>query len=219
MAVCAIIDVCGPCRAKRNLSMTTCSALVVDDHPLVAESVAALILSVAPTAFVERRETLRSCATLASRDIPMNLVVADLSLPDASGLQALEQLRAWWPKARVVVFSGARNALLQRHCLEGGAAAFVVKTASTVDLRDALQKVLGTEPEKATSLMASRWAESHLSPKQVAVWRDLASGLSNQEIAARHGVSINTVKTHVRELFERIGVRNRTEAARMYAER
>ena len=74
--------------------MTACSALVVDDHPLVAESVAALILSLAPSAVVERRETLRGCAPLAARALPMTLIVADLSLPDASGLQSLEQLRA-----------------------------------------------------------------------------------------------------------------------------
>lgn len=199
--------------------MTTCSALVVDDHPLVAESVAVLILSIAPAAVVERRETLRGCASLAGRAVPLTLIVADLSLPDASGLQALEQLRAWWPQASVVVFSGARNALLQRHCMEAGAAAFVVKTASTVELRESLQRVLNVALPRPTLALPARWSAGELSPKQEAVWRDLASGLSNQEIAQRHGVSINTVKTHVRELFERIGVRNRTEAARLYAER
>ncbi|WP_439517230.1 response regulator transcription factor [Hydrogenophaga sp.] len=199
--------------------MTTCSALVVDDHPLVAESVAVLILSIAPGAVVERRETLRGCASLAGRAAPLTLIVADLSLPDASGLRALEQLRAWWPQASVVVFSGARNALLQRHCMEAGAAAFVVKTASTVELRESLQRVLNVALPRPTLALPTRWSDGELSPKQEAVWRDLASGLSNQEIAQRHGVSINTVKTHVRELFERIGVRNRTEAARLYAER
>lgn len=199
--------------------MTTCFALVVDDHPLVAESVAMLILSLAPNAVVERRESLRGCAKLADRSAPMTLVVADLSLPDASGVQALEQLRAWWPQARVVVFSGARNALLRRHALEAGASAFVLKTASTVELRAALQQVLEIEPAKASTALVARHSENELSPKQEAVWRDLASGLSNQEIAQRHSVSVNTVKTHVREVFERIGVRNRTEAARLYAER
>lgn len=199
--------------------MTTCSALVVDDHPLVAESVALLIHSVVPDALVEQRETLRSCAPLVGRLMPFDMIVADLSLPDASGLRALEQLRMWWPQARIIVFSGARNALLQRHCLERGAAAFVVKTASTIELRGALRKVLGVESPNAAALMTTSWAEGDLSPKQVAIWRDLASGLSNQEIANRHSVSINTVKTHVRELFERIGVRNRTEAARLYAKR
>ncbi len=199
--------------------MTSCSALVVDDHPLVAESVASLILSVAPAATVERRESLRGCGPLAGRGLPFSLVVADLSLPDASGLQALEQLRAWWPAARVIVFSGARNALLQRHCLQAGAAAFVLKTASTVELRGALQRVLGVQPPKPAAPSAAQVADGELSPRQEAVWRDLASGLSNPEIAARHGISVNTVKTHVRELFERIGVRNRTEAARLYAGR
>lgn len=200
--------------------MPPCLALVVDDHPLVSESVAALILSVVPGAVVERRETLRACAPLAARTAAVTLAVADLSLPDATGLQSLLQLRAWWPKARVIVFSGVRNAMLQRHCLEAGAAAFVLKTASTVELRGALEQVLGAAALRVPLPSGvSPPGTGELSPKQEAVWRDLASGLSNQEIATRHGISVNTVKTHVRELFERIGVRNRTEAARLYAAR
>lgn len=203
--------------------MNTYLALVVDDHPLVSESVGLLILSLAPSARVERRESLRACAALAARGARVDLAVLDLSLPDASGLQGLEQMRTWWPQARLIVFSGANNALLRRHCLEAGAEDFVIKTATTGDLRRAMQAALDASSRAGLTLHAAPVGVPAgaigLPPKQMAVWHDLASGLSNNEIAERHGVSVNTVKSHVRELFERIGARNRTEAARLYAAR
>lgn len=196
--------------------------LVVDEHPLIGESVAAIVHALAPDAIVERRSSLRGCAQTAARGRDVALVVADLALRDAHGIRTLENLRAWWPGAQIVVFSGARNALLHTQCLAAGASAVVLKTAPTSELRLALQRALGAAAARLAGSVCAPPAASgarKLPPMQAAIWVDLAKGLSNPEIARRHGISVNTVKTHVREVYERIGARNRTEAARLFLQR
>jgi DNA-binding NarL/FixJ family response regulator len=100
-----------------------------------------------------------------------------------------------------------------------GAAAMVCKSESAQALLEAMRphlvprmQALGLSPGESDR-PAPPSADGELSPRQQQMWQAIAEGLSNAEIAERYGISLNTTKAHVRELLQRLGVRNRTEAA------
>lgn len=191
--------------------------LVLDDHPMLAESVAAVIRSRDPMAVVEVAHTLKSALAMRDRPRGFDLIILDLSLPDAKGIATFEALQQTWPLTPKIVFSGIDHPVLRQQCLAMGAKAFVLKTDDVKALYQALD-LHGPSPDASHPLRPAARLASGLTSKQLAIWQDLAAGYSNQEIAQRHGVAINTVKSHVREILERIHVRNRTEAARLYFE-
>lgn len=197
--------------------MSNRKALVLDDHPMVAESVAAVIRSKDALAVVEVAHSLKTALGLKSKGRDFNLIVLDLSLPDSKGIGTFESLEAAWPLVPKIVFSGLAHPVLIQQCLSQGAKAFVAKSDDVKSLYQALEanwpNLLPFDDHDHKVRVASE-----LTSKQIAIWQDLAAGYSNLEIAERHSIAINTVKSHVREILERIHVRNRTEAARLFFE-
>lgn len=208
------------------------TVLVIDDHPVVADSVAALVRSINADVPIEICHSLRAAQAYLSRGMLPTLIVTDLSLPDSKGVgtvvQIVDQIRAAageHTKLKIVVFSGIEHALLKNQCLTLGISAFVTKSEDIGALKAVLIAALGPARSSQANNAGSAASEnatvdirlaSALTRKQAAIWQDLAAGYSNAEIALRHGVGVNTVKTHVKDIFDRIGARNRTEAAKLY---
>jgi two-component system NarL family response regulator len=146
--------------------------------------------------------------------------VLDLRLPDVAGLEGISELRALRPDVPIVVFTGLDSEPLRRSAAALGAAALVCKNENATILLDRIAPLLA---ERLESLAESAGAAVmrnpdtiELSPRQQQMWQSIAEGMSNGEIAERYRISLNTTKAHVRELLQRLGVRNRTEAATMY---
>jgi NarL family two-component system response regulator LiaR len=124
--------------------------------------------------------------------------------------------------AKLVVFSWADDAEVVGSALEAGAAGFVSKGTSAADLVDALERVHAGEvvvpPSSAASDPAlapvGRWPgdEHGLSQRESEVLALICRGFSNEEITAHAYIGINTVKTHIRTLYRKIGVARRTQA-------
>lgn len=184
---------------------------------MVAESVAAVIRSKDPLAVVEVAYSLKAALALKEKDRSFDLIILDMSLPDSKGISTFEAIAQAWPEVAKIVFSGLSHGLLMQQCLDQGAKAFILKSDDVKSLYQALELYW---PESSTLSDASARPRlaSELTAKQMAIWQDLAAGYANIEIAERHGIAINTVKSHVREILERIHVRNRTEAARLFFE-
>ncbi len=211
--------------------MPTPALLIVDDHPVVANSVAAIADSVSAGVRTVIAHSLRAALSAIERDDGIVAVITDLSLPDSKGISTVEQLTesiaSTGRPTRITVFTGIEHGLLRQHCLHFGVEAFLTKNEDVRSLRSAITHLLrssasdsaspsGIEESTHESKQPIEVLIETLTPKQAAIWQDLAAGYSNPEIASRHGVGINTVKTHVKEIFERICVRNRTEAATLF---
>jgi DNA-binding NarL/FixJ family response regulator len=204
------------------------SILVIDDHPVVADSVAALVRSLVRDAVIQQAHGLKAALAHAQRDRHFDLLVIDLSLPDSRGITTFETLKGAWPLADIVVFTGVEHALLRLQCLQGGALAFVTKSEDVQALKQAVGQALNVATSFESAQPGGSLTDAHpgahakprfeLTPKQQVIWQDVAAGYSNAEIGQRHDIALNTVKTHVREILERVGARNRTEAARRYFE-
>jgi DNA-binding NarL/FixJ family response regulator len=209
--------------------MSAKTVLILDDHPLVADSVAAIVRSIATDVRIEIFHSLKSAQNYLAKGILPCLIVTDLSLPDSKGIgtveQIIEQIQAaigHTSNLHLVVFSGIEHSVLKQQCLALGALAFITKSDDGKALRATLEKsllrpgVLGPLPLNDGGGASNELLSQSLTRRQTQIWQDLAAGYSNAEIATRHGVGINTIKTHVKDVFDRIGARNRTEAAKLY---
>ena len=199
------------------------SVLIVDDHPIVPQALAAVIEESFPEVRALQASTLRQARAIYQVEPDLVACVLDLRLPDNGGLEGLVALRALRPEVGVVVFTGLESDTLRRNALDLGASAMVSKTEPTDVLLHALDGLIpkSGEPEPGDDETASAAIQNRLSlsPRQQQIWQAIADGMANQEIAQRYQISLNTTKAHVRELLQRLGVRNRTEAAALYLRR
>ena len=201
------------------------SLLIADDHPLFR----AALRQAARDALgdVELLEAGDLDGVLATLDAQpqVDLVLLDLHMPGNHGLAGLAAVRAQHPGVAVIVVSANDDPRVVRRALDHGAAGYLPKSAGLDELRDAIRTVLACETWLPAMLRASvsRAASSphdadlaarlaSLSPQQFRVLTLVAEVLLNKQIADRLDVQERTVKAHLTAIFERLGVRNRTQA-------
>lgn len=199
--------------------------LIADDHPLFRAALRqAANDSVGDCAVVEADDLDSVLATLAD-DADIDLVLLDLHMPGSQGLSGLATLRGQFPGVAVLVVSAHDEARTVRRALDHGAAGFIAKSASPAEIGEAIRHVLDCgswmSPAMAQALktlpadpsdvdLAGRLAR--LTEQQYRVLALLGEGLLNKQIADRLTIQERTVKAHVTAIFEKLGVRNRTQA-------
>ncbi|MFA6310367.1 MAG: response regulator transcription factor [Sterolibacterium sp.] len=192
-------------------------ALVVEDHPLVADSLKACILDCAPGLDVDSAESVRAALHIVARRPAPLLIITDLGLTDAKGAEAVRRLREAAPETPLLVFTALDDPLLRREAKELGASGYLIKSTSTQTLCDEVRAVIGMHPARQAIRPACVGRQSRLlTPKQLAVIEELVAGRSNKQIAARLNLSDETVGSHMKEILSRLGARNRTEAVVRY---
>jgi len=192
-------------------------ALIVEDHPLVADSLIACVGDCDPGLKVDTAETLRAALhILARRPAPL-LIVTDLTLTDTQGTEAVGRLRQAAPATPILVFTALDDPALRSEATRLGAIGYLIKSTSIQTLRNEIRAVIGRHPARQDIPPAGTdKANRLLTPKQVAVIEELMAGRSNKQIAARLNLSDETVGSHMKEILSRLGARNRTEAVVRY---
>ena len=192
-------------------------ALIVEDHPLVSDSLVACIRDCNEELQVDTAESLRpALRILAQRPLPL-LIVTDLTLTDANGTEAVRRLRQAAPDSPLLVFTALDDPSLRSEAKALGAKGYLIKSASIQTLRDEIRAALGTLPKSQHLVPAAGGEPSRLlTPKQLAVLEELTAGRSNHEIAVRMNISEETIRSHIKEILGRLAVKNRTEAVVRY---
>lgn len=203
--------------------MPPIKVLLVDDHPLVLEGLKALMESESGIHVVATTTDGNRVCELARLHRP-DVVVLDLELGATNGYEVLKRLRAEKVPVRVLVLTAYGDGESLRAALEHHADGIALKTDSPARTIDALRAV--SAGVLVFPQAARRWMRkpaerpvagpSALSEREREVWAELASGLSNAAIARKLGVSASTVKFHTQNLFQKLGVSNRTAAAVEY---
>ena len=154
-----------------------------------------------------------------------DVLLLDLSMPDLDGIEATAQVRAVSPDTRVVVFTSFSDRDRIVRALDNGAIGYLLKHAEPEEIhaRDpgGLPRRVPPCSRAAADLLAdrrSRVGEVELTAREREVLGLVVDGLANKQIARRLGISEKTVKGHLTNLFQRIGVSDRTQAA-LWAER
>ncbi|HEY5781683.1 MAG TPA: response regulator transcription factor, partial [Lysobacter sp.] len=200
--------------------------LIADDHPLFRAALRQAAADAVADTRVSETDTLEGVLAALEADPGIDLVLLDLHMPGNHGLAGLAAIRAQYPGVAVVVVSANDDPRVVRRALDHGAAGYLPKSSGLDELRDAIRAVLACEQWLPSSLRAAV-ARTHsasgdadlaarlasLSPQQFRVLTLVAKGLLNKQIADRLEVQERTVKAHLSAIFDRLGVRNRTQAS------
>jgi DNA-binding NarL/FixJ family response regulator len=173
-----------------------------------------------------------ACATAeeALAEIPRlkpDVVLMDINLPGESGITCTAQLKERLPEVQVIIVTVYRNHELIFQALQAGACGYLLKRSSPEELLKAISEVLsGGAP--MTSEIARMLVEAFqkkpanvaqsdsLTHRESEILGLLSEGLSNKEIASRVNISYDTVRAHLRHIYEKLHVRGRTQAVRKY---
>jgi DNA-binding NarL/FixJ family response regulator len=200
--------------------------LIIDDHPVVRDGLAALLRQLGPEVTVLLAEGVSQGLGLADVHPDLDVVILDLMMPGSDGFGALHEFGRLQPQLPVVVLSSSEDPRDVRRALASGALGYIPKSAPPRTILAAVQFVLAGNVFVPT-LMAQDTASTRdqaadhgfpksgvsLTSRQIDVLRLLCEGRSNKEIARTLGVSQKTVKVHVTAIFKALNVANRVQAA------
>jgi two-component system response regulator NreC len=199
--------------------------LIVDDHTIVRSGVR-LLLEGEPDIDVVGEALNGEQALALVQSLQPNVVLMDIAMPVLDGLEATRQIKSKWPEVNVLVLTMHRTDDYFFEMLISGASGYVLKSAETGELINAVRVVAAGEvylyPTMARQLVrdyvsrvgGSLESDLPLSPREREVMQLLAEGYSNKEIAERLVVSPSTVHTHRSNLMSKLGLSSRRELIR-----
>lgn len=179
---------------------------VVDDHPVLREGTAGLLARVDGFSVAWSAGSLGEAARMMDDD-PVDVLVLDVRLGSESGLTLLSSPH----RPAIVILTAYDYPQYVEAAYRMGAAGFVLKTAPTEELFEAIRRAAAGGMSFSRRPSASE--SERLSPREAAVVRLVVEGCSNDEIGMGLGITSKTVETHLRRIFERHGLRSRTELA------
>jgi len=191
--------------------------LIVDDHSLLRDGLAALLRQLGPDTEVLAAGDGAAALQIAERETNLDAVILDLAMPDMDGVVALDAFGARWPDLPVIVLSASESAADVRRAMASGALGYVPKSASPQTLLAAIKMVLAGELYVPPLLLddeesAARASSTKLTPRQIDVLACMCKGLSNKSAAAQLDMSEKTVKAHVTAILRALGATNRMQA-------
>lgn len=189
--------------------------LLVDDHLVVRIGLRSLV-EVQPDMVVAGEAAGGKEAVELFTKLKPDITLMDLRMPDLNGTAATVAIRSSFPGARVLVLTTFDSDEDIFRALEAGASGFLLKDTNGEALLKTIRDVhAGTYrlPPAITARLAQRQAAPELSPRELEVLQLIVKGRSNKEIGADLGLAENTVKNHIKMIFEKLKVADRTQAA------
>jgi two-component system NarL family response regulator len=190
--------------------------LVADDHPVVRQGIMA---NVKPqhdmTVVAEAGDGVEALA-LIKEHLP-DVVLLDLRMPRMDGLDVLAEVNTSKLSSKVIIMTTFESEEDVHHAMKDGARGYLLKDSSQEEILDAIRRVsLGETylPARIVQKVAEGMRKPELSPREVEVLQCVAAGKSNKEIGAQLYIAEGTVKTHVKNLLEKLAVVGRTAAIR-----
>lgn len=201
--------------------------LLADDHAVLRAGLKALLNAEADMAVVGEAGDGRTCVRLAA-ELQPDVVLLDINMPGASGLEALAELGQQAPNSRVLVLTMHDDAVYLRKVLAGGGAGYILKQAADSELLTAIRTVhhggVFLHPSHTQVLLENGSSDSPapgpdhpvsgLSEREQEVLELVALGHTNKEIAQKLFLSVKTVETYKARLMEKLNLRSRAALVR-----
>ena len=190
------------------------SVLAVDDEPPALDE---LVYLLERDPHVDRVVSANdgTAALRVLEDDDVDVVVLDIRMPGISGLEVLDTVLAAEPDTQVAMLTTSELEEDVYRAMTHGARGFIRKDARGAELIAGVRAVAGGEkylPENLKAVFEMRADQKALSPRELDVLRLASKGYRNNEIARLAGISVNTLKYHLKNAFDKLGVTSRTEA-------
>lgn len=193
--------------------------LVADDHAVVRSGLEVLLTTAEDIALVGMAVDGAE-AVASARELAPDVILMDLSMPVLDGIEATRQILLDRPDARVIALTSFSDNRRILDALRAGAVGYLLKHAGPDELLGAIRAAheggAPLDPKAARVLLDAQQVlrpAQALSRREIEVLRLVAGGLANKQIARHLGISERTVKAHLTNVFQRLGVTDRTQAA------
>ncbi|ASC66703.1 response regulator transcription factor [Achromobacter denitrificans] len=199
------------------------TVMLADDHTLLRAGLRRLLEHAGDISVEgEAGNGAEALALLAQR--PWDLLVLDMSMPGRDGVDLIRQIRGEHPKLPILVLTMHGEQQYAVRAIKAGAAGYLTKDSAAEELVEAVRKVAGGGRYLSRSLAENIVFERHgdadalphlmLSDRELTVFRHLASGLNNSDIAKRLFLSVKTISTYKSRILVKMHLRNQTDLVR-----
>ncbi len=186
----------------------------VDDHPLLREGIVAVINGQPDMQVVAQASDGREAISYFCEHKP-DVTLMDLRLPDMSGIDAMIAIRGQFPEARVIMLTTFDcDAEIQR-ALAAGARSYILKSMPPREMAETIRQVHAGKkclPAEVATRLAEHLSDEPLSERETEVLQRVMLGNRNRDIAQHLLISVETVKSHIKHIMEKLGASDRTQA-------
>lgn len=188
--------------------------VIVDDHPAIRAGLSTMLGFQPRFEVVAEAGDAAAAVEVCDRCQP-DVVLMDLRIP-GGGVEATIEIRSRWPAMRIIIvttFDGDENI---HRAMQSGANGYLLKGMTREDLSAAVEAVLAGKqvvPPDLAGRLSERVIRKDLSPREIEILSHIVSGLSHKEIAQQLRLGDESVKSHLKSLFGKLGVATRTQAA------
>ena len=203
----------------------TIKVLIADDHKLFRQGLIGLMRTREDLVEVVGEAATGVEAIQLAEQMRPNIILMDIYMPEMDGLQAAKEIRARFPEIAIVMLTSSERDGHLYEAVQLGVAGYLLKSLDANELFDLLTGVAKGEPAMTRAMagrllkaVANRLADENkgeqaLTERELFVLRLVASGAGNMEIAQKLTISVNTVKSHLKNILEKLQLENRTQAA------
>lgn len=188
--------------------------MLSDDHPSLRAGLASILNTEPDLIVIEEAGSGRETLMKAIHAKP-DVFIVDLRMPDGDGIFTIRELVALDPQAKILVLTTFDNEEDIYNALDAGARGYILKDTTREEIIEAIRQVHSGQrflPQAIAARLADRMIRPTLTPREVDVLRLVSRGRSNKEIAASMFISEETVKSHMKGLFQKLDVHDRAEA-------
>jgi len=204
--------------------MTIIKILITDDHPVVRSGIHGMLETESDFDVIAEAKNGREALKLVEKFTP-DVVLMDLRMPEMEGVEAITKIKESHPNIHILVLTTFDTDADIVRAVEAGATGYLLKDAPREELFRAVRATARGEaalaPTVASRLMGKMRSsgEEALSPREIDVLMLVARGASNQDVAEKLHISKATVKSHLMQIYQKLGVSDRTAAATTAIER
>lgn len=197
--------------------------LVVDDHPLMRDALRSVIQDEADME-VAGESSNGNDAVNKANELKPDVIIMDLLMPGKDGLSTIIEIRQTLPKAHILALTSLNEEEKVLAAVQAGALGYLTKDIQRLELLQAIRTVSKGQvylpPAMAGKLFSSLQQKTgpekevfleHLTPKEMEVLRMVGEGASNREIAQSFSVTEGTVRTHIHNILQKLGLKNRNQ--------